>query len=52
SGTAESTSEPISPDMLLRRGCVLRNTRWVLGLVLNTGPDTKIIMSMSKVREM
>ena len=50
SGTAGSTSEPISPDMLLLRGCVLRNTRWVLGLVLNTGPDTKIMMSMSKVR--
>lgn len=44
------TSEPIAPDMLLLRGCVLRNTRWAVGLVLNTGPDTKIMMSMSKVR--
>lgn len=45
-----SKSEPIGPDMLLLRGCVLRNTRWAVGLVLNTGPDTKIMMSMSKVR--
>ncbi|CAM9795377.1 unnamed protein product [Chrysoparadoxa australica] len=42
-----STSEPIEPDNLLLRGCVLRNSRWALGLVLNTGMDTKIMMSMS-----
>lgn len=28
---------------------MLRNTRWVVGLVLNTGLDTKIMMSMSEV---
>lgn len=28
---------------------MLRNTPWVVGLVLNTGPDTKIIMSSLEV---
>ncbi|CAN0410979.1 unnamed protein product, partial [Hapterophycus canaliculatus] len=40
-----SRMELIQTRNLLLRGCVLRNTRWVVGLVLNTGPDTKIIMS-------
>lgn len=41
--------EAIQTRNLLLRGCVLRNTRWVVGLVLNTGPDTKIIMSSLEV---
>ncbi|CAM9420829.1 unnamed protein product, partial [Ectocarpus sp. 6 AP-2014] len=40
-----SCREVIQTRNLLLRGCVLRNTRWVVGLVLNTGPDTKIVMS-------
>lgn len=35
----------IQPANLLLRGCVLRNTEWVFGLVINTGHDTKIMMS-------
>ncbi|KAI0172489.1 phospholipid-translocating P-type ATPase [Hypoxylon sp. FL1284] len=38
-------SEPISIDNLLLRGCNLRNTEWVLGVVIFTGHDTKIMMN-------
>ncbi|KAI1760578.1 phospholipid-translocating P-type ATPase [Hypoxylon sp. FL1150] len=38
-------SEPISIDNLLLRGCNLRNTEWVLGVVMFTGHDTKIMMN-------
>ena len=32
---------PLSVKNVLLRGCNLRNTDWVFGLVLNTGNDTK-----------
>ena len=38
---------PLSVKNVLLRGCNLRNTDWVFGLVLNTGNDTKIIQSFS-----
>lgn len=38
-------SEPISIDNLLLRGCNLRNTDWVLGVVVFTGHDTKIMLN-------
>ncbi|KAI1645875.1 phospholipid-translocating P-type ATPase [Daldinia loculata] len=38
-------SEPISIDNMLLRGCNLRNTEWVLGIVMFTGHDTKIMMN-------
>ena len=31
--------------MVLLRGCVLHNTKWVIGLVLFTGEDTKIVLN-------
>lgn len=40
--------EPVQPNNLLLRGCFLRNTEWIIGLVVNTGHDTKIMMSMAK----
>lgn len=41
----EETSEPITIDNLLLRGSVLRNTQYVLAVVVATGDDTKIIMN-------
>lgn len=38
-------SEPISINNMLLRGCSLRNTKWVIGVVLFTGPNTKIILN-------
>jgi phospholipid-translocating P-type ATPase (flippase) len=38
----------IEPQNVLLRGCVLRNTEWVVGIVVNTGHDTKIMMSATE----
>ena len=42
------TKVPIQPNNTLLRGCVLRNTDWIIGLVLNTGHDTKIMCGITK----
>ncbi|PHH68952.1 hypothetical protein CDD82_166 [Ophiocordyceps australis] len=42
---AQEMKEPITIDNLLLRGCNLRNTEWVLGVVIFTGHDTKIMMN-------
>ncbi|KAJ3205624.1 hypothetical protein HDU82_005066 [Entophlyctis luteolus] len=34
---------PIGMNSMLLRGCVLRNTKWVIGIVIYTGTDTKIM---------
>ena len=38
-------SEPITINNLLLRGCSLRNTDWVLGVVVFTGQETKIMQN-------
>ncbi|KAG8528732.1 uncharacterized protein KY384_006419 [Bacidia gigantensis] len=40
-----SMTEPISINNLLLRGCSLRNTEWVLGVVVFTGQETKIMLN-------
>ncbi|KUI74548.1 Phospholipid-transporting ATPase DNF1 [Cytospora mali] len=43
--SVQEMSEPITIDNILLRGCNLRNTEWVLGIVVFTGHDTKIMMN-------
>lgn len=38
-------AEPITINNLLLRGCSLRNTEWVLGVVVFTGQETKIMLN-------
>lgn len=41
----ELKAEPISIENLLLRGCNLKNTNWVIGVVIFTGKETKIMMN-------
>ncbi|TFL07331.1 hypothetical protein BDV98DRAFT_599642 [Pterulicium gracile] len=43
--TVHGEKYPIDLQNILLRGTILRNTRWVIGLVLFTGDETKIVMN-------
>ena len=36
---------PLGINNLLLRGCILKNTEWVLGIIVYSGNDTKITMN-------
>ena len=38
---------PLSPEQLLLRGCQLRNTKWIQGICVFTGHETKIMRNGS-----
>ncbi|EED19378.1 phospholipid-translocating P-type ATPase domain-containing protein [Talaromyces stipitatus ATCC 10500] len=44
-GPLQDRVEPIGINNLLLRGCSLQNTEWVLGVVVFTGPETKIMLN-------
>jgi phospholipid-translocating ATPase len=37
--------EAVTINEMLLRGCSVRNTKWVVGIVVFTGPDTKIMLN-------
>lgn len=41
----EIQAEPVSIENLLLRGCDLKNTDWVIGVVMFTGQETRIMMN-------
>ncbi|KAK9466918.1 hypothetical protein V1512DRAFT_238492 [Lipomyces arxii] len=41
----QEMAEPITINNVLLRGCTLRNTQWVIGVVLFTGEETKIMLN-------
>ena len=44
-GNSETKIHPVTLETTLLRGCVLRNTAWVVGIVMFTGQDTKIVQN-------
>ncbi|KAH9900868.1 phospholipid-translocating P-type ATPase [Cubamyces lactineus] len=43
--TPDGKKTAVDHNMVLLRGTILRNTRWVIGVVLFTGADTKIVLN-------
>ncbi|KIW87134.1 uncharacterized protein Z519_12245 [Cladophialophora bantiana CBS 173.52] len=44
-GPTRDMAEPITINNMLLRGCSLKNTEWILGVVVFTGNETKIMLN-------
>ena len=45
---SDKRQTPINLNTMLLRGCVVKNTEWVIGLVIFTGNDTKLAQNSGK----
>lgn len=43
--TGEKKQESVTINELLLRGCTIRNTAWIIGMVVFTGADSKIMLN-------
>ncbi|KAG1519211.1 hypothetical protein G6F52_008840 [Rhizopus delemar] len=48
SGVSHEKADAVTHNNLLLRGCVLRNTKWVIGVVVYTGSETKIMLNSGR----
>jgi phospholipid-transporting ATPase len=46
----DGATVPLDPEQLLLRGSALRNTEWIIGVVIYTGHETKIMMNSTKAK--
>ncbi|EXJ62426.1 phospholipid-translocating ATPase [Cladophialophora yegresii CBS 114405] len=44
-GPTREMAEPVTINNMLLRGCSLKNTEWILGIVVFTGGETKIMLN-------
>lgn len=45
----ENQTLPLSPNQILLRGCSLRNTEYIVGAIIFTGHETKVMMNSMNV---
>lgn len=48
SGVTHEKADAVTYNNILLRGCVLKNTKWAIGVVVYTGNDTKIMMNTGR----